>query len=86
MNIKKSIYYITCLKKTCDVMLKYFIFANSQKKMTILKIYIKRLKAKYFFEKTDKLKVPIMEHYCIEEVDRETTYGKGNFIYYNYSS
>lgn len=40
--------------------------------MTTLKIYIKRLKAKYFFEKT---KVPIMEHYCIEEVDQKTTHG-----------
>ena len=43
--------------------------------MTTLKIYIKRLKAKYFFEKT---KVPIMEHYCIEEVDQKTTHGQGN--------
>ena len=47
--------------------------------MTTLKIYIKRLKAKYFFEKT---KVPIMEHYCIEEVDQKTTHGQGNITHH----
>jgi len=46
--------------------------------MIFLKIYIKRLKSKYFFEKFDKFKVPIMDHYCIEEADIETTHGKGN--------
>jgi len=68
--MQKAVFY--------KVLNQHFIFANNKKKMTILKIYIKKLKAKYFFEKTDKFKVAIMDHYCIEEVDRETTHGKGN--------